>query len=141
MFLLNYILLEGLVQECWLLKTNKQNAHAPVLIPEYFLLCRHAPEMSIRDSIWISLLFEWRAPCIIYPAVYRGGCTYGMEAQPGFEIACAIQAQWGIKLNLWKFSMGLGDALAFCVQKRLLSTEAGKQPGEALIATCSVILK
>lgn len=45
-----------------------------------------------------------------------------------------------IELHLWKLSMGFGDALSFCSQKRLLSTEAGKQPGEALVATTSLIL-
>lgn len=46
----------------------------------------------------------------------------------------------GIELGLWKLSMGFGDALPFCSQKRLLSTEAGKQPGEALVTTISFIL-
>lgn len=55
-----------------------------------------------------------------------------METQPGFETACAIHAQWGIRLHLWKLPIGLGVVLAFCGQKRLLSTEAGGQPDEAL---------
>lgn len=55
-----------------------------------------------------------------------------MEAQPGFETACSIHAQWGIRLHLWKMSIGLGVVLAFCGRKRWLSTEAGRQPDEAL---------
>lgn len=99
--------------------------------------------MATSDSIWISLLFEQRPPCIIDPAVYRSGCTYGMNLSQSLKLLVCYAGTvgaLGIELGLWKLSTGFGDALPFCSQKRLLSTEAGKQPGEALVTTTFLLL-
>lgn len=74
-----------------------------ILTLEYFLPYRHISEMATSDSIWISLLFEQRPPCIIDPAVYGSGCTYGMESQPGFETACVLCRHSGSLRNWTSF--------------------------------------
>lgn len=80
---------------------------------EYFLPCRHISEMVTSDSIWISLLFEQRPPCILDPAVYRSGCTYGMESQPGFETACVLCRHSG-SLRNWTWFMAALHGLWRC---------------------------